>query len=71
VAVPPNGLWVRVGPFHWTPQMQGDGCLLAVVKDSPNSTIDPTIADSVKAVDYLKLVQFDNNVAKRTVEPPL
>lgn len=66
--IPANGGKVRVGPFSWTPHIQGHECLMAIVR----GVSDPTIADTVKAigpVDHWKLVRFDNNVGQRNVEP--
>lgn len=68
----------HVGPFVWTPTVEGHECLLAIVRTEAE---DPGSLESVHGVtvpagtaasiDHSLLVRFDNNVGQRNVAPVL
>ncbi|MCB0587430.1 MAG: hypothetical protein KDD06_19200, partial [Phaeodactylibacter sp.] len=57
-----------VGPFAWTPAIEGHECLLAVVEadGDPSNTNNITGAQTIP---HWRLVPFDNNIAQRNVAP--
>ena len=74
----PTGSDARVGPFVWTPAIEGHECLLAIVRteaEDPGSLETAhgvTIpAGTAAAIEHSLLVRFDNNVGQRNVAPVL
>lgn len=65
--IPPNGLSI-VGPFEWTPAIEGHECLLAVVEANGDSSNTNNITGS-QTIPHWRLVPFDNNIAQRNVAP--
>ncbi|WP_426367425.1 hypothetical protein [Streptomyces sp. E-08] len=63
--IPPGGS-VRVGPFPWTPTIEGHECLIAIVHGADDPAITST---SAKPVPHDRLVRYDNNVGQRNVYP--
>lgn len=68
----------RVGPFIWTPTVEGHECLLAIVRteaEDPGSleTVHGVTVPAGRAasIDHSLLVRFDNNVGQRNVAPVL
>jgi hypothetical protein len=57
-----------VGPFSWTPAIQGHECLLAIVEsaEDPSNVNNLGTGDSVP---HWRLVPNDNNIAQRNVSP--
>lgn len=70
---------VELGPYIWTPTVEGHECLLAVVRsldEDPGSleTLHGTPAvpaGTAASLDHSVLVRFDNNVGQRNVAPIL
>jgi hypothetical protein len=61
-----------VGPFEWTPAIEGHECLLAWVSaDGDRANIDPVAGLPCAAgpTPHWRFVPFDNNVAQRNVAP--
>ncbi len=57
-----------VGPFVWTPTIEGEECLLAVVEADGDLSNTNNISGS-QSIPNLRLVPFDNNIVQRSVVP--
>jgi hypothetical protein len=63
---------VTVGPFEWTPEVEGHECLLMDVSASGDvSNADPSsgLPSAAGPTPHWRLVPFDNNIAQRNVAP--
>ncbi|MBL4708878.1 MAG: hypothetical protein JKY48_10620 [Flavobacteriales bacterium] len=57
-----------VGPFEWTPAVEGHECLLMIVEaDGDQSNVNNLNAG--QSIPHWRLVPFDNNIAQRNVAP--
>lgn len=71
LGVPPGGM-VTVGPFEWTPRVEGHECLLAWVTnadDRANADSATLLPCATGPTPHWRLVPFDNNIAQRNVAP--
>lgn len=57
---------VVVGPFEWTPMVEGHECLLAIASADGDPGNDTTATSSIP---HSRLVPFDNNIGQRNVAP--
>jgi hypothetical protein len=62
-AIPPGGS-VRVGPFSWTPQIEDQEGLVAVVHGAEDPAVTATLNGPVP---HDRIIRFDNNVGQRNV----
>ena len=71
LSIPSLGM-VTVGPFEWTPEIEGHECLMFWVSaDGDRANIDPATGFSCATgpTPHWRFVPFDNNVAQRNVAP--
>jgi hypothetical protein len=67
-----SGGMATVGPFEWTPTIEGHECLLVWVSaDGDRANIDPATGFpcATGPTPHWRFVPFDNNVAQRNVAP--
>lgn len=68
----PTSTGVVVGPFLWTPEVEGHECLLvSVTSDEDRSNIDTASNQpcAMGPIPEWRLVPFDNNIAQRNLAP--
>lgn len=63
--VAPGGEEV-VGPFEWTPEVEGHECLLAIASADGDPGNDATVTGTIA---HGRFVPFDNNIAQLNVAP--
>lgn len=60
------GAEIIVGPFEWTPVVEGHECLLAIAAANGDPGNDTTVTGSIP---HGRFVPFDNNIGQRNVAP--
>lgn len=71
ISIPPGGM-VTVGPFEWTPRVEGHECLLiwaTNADDRANADSASLLPCASGPTPHWRLVPFDNNIAQRNVAP--
>ena len=66
----PSGGSAIVGPFVWTPQFLGHGCMLMIASadgDLPNTDPSAGLPCATGPTPHWRLVPFDNNLGQRNV----